>query len=88
MKNCAPISGRTVCSDSNFIVFSHTEGILAERNRFEQAKEFWEAELARYAERGHTSDALLFEWSDNQWVMFGNLYDLELERVAQHPPIG
>lgn len=73
-----------VCSDSDYIVFSHTEGVLAERKKIEQAKEFWETELARYAERGHTSDALLFQWSDDQWVMFGNLYDLEAEREHPH----
>lgn len=75
-----------VCSDADYIVFSHTDGLLAERSEFESARQFWETELARHAERGHNSDALVFRWADDQWAMVGDLYDLHVEGFAQPPP--
>ncbi len=77
MKNCGLISSKLVCSERDFIVYSHTTGLLAERNRLDDAKHDWELEVAHYAERGRESDALIFEWSDDHWMMSGNLYDLE-----------
>jgi hypothetical protein len=89
MKNSAPISGRMVSSDAEFVVFSHTWGVLAEEGDFDRARRTWETELARHAERGRDSDALLFQWSEGHWALCGSslcgsLYDLDPMSLASH----
>lgn len=77
MNKCGSISDRTVCSERDYIIFSHTRGLLSEHEEEDSARRFFEDELAQYAERGKESDALLFRWSEGRWVLCGSLYDQE-----------
>lgn len=75
MKHCGHIASKRVCSDSQFIIYSHTNGLVGGGDHFEEARRLWEAELAKCRERGRESDDLLFQWRHGQWMMCGSLYD-------------
>jgi len=76
MKHRGFISDKTVCSNSPFIVYSHTNGIVAEPPTLEEAQRIWEMEISRCAERGRESDALIFQWLQGHWFLCGDMYDL------------
>jgi hypothetical protein len=89
MKHRGFISNKTVCSNSTFIVYSHTKGILAESNTMEGAQHCWELEMARCTERGKESDALVFQWLQGHWLLCGDLYELEhAGSGSQAKPLG
>jgi hypothetical protein len=77
MKLSGFISDRMVYATSPFIVYSHTKGTLAEAASLEEAQRAWAHEASCCSERGHVSDALVFQWLQGQWLLCGDLYDLE-----------
>jgi hypothetical protein len=84
MKNCGVISAKTVCSDLGFIVYSHTNGLLSEHQSLDAAKHDCEHQIAHRAERGKESDALVFEWIYDRWVMCGDLYEAAADSSRSH----
>jgi hypothetical protein len=75
MKHCAAIASHNVCSNETFIVYSHTRGLIGGGPHLEDARQIWSSELAKAREWGRESDAAVFEWSGEKWLMCGNLYD-------------
>lgn len=76
MKHSATIAGRNVCSNSEFILFSNTRGLVGEVNDYQHAKAMLTADVARHAERGQETDAFLFQWAHDHWRSVGSLYDI------------
>jgi hypothetical protein len=77
MKYAASIAERAVCSDQPFIVFSPTKGVINWGDTFEDASRSLGEERACCAERGKESDAAVFHWAHDEWVVCGSLYDIE-----------
>ena len=77
MKYVAYIAAKPVRSHYPYIVYGPTAGLLGGCHSVEEARQLWDAELARCRERGKESDALLFEWHRNHWIMCGSLYDVQ-----------
>ncbi len=75
MKYRARIASREISSEQPYIVYSHTDGVLATGENFEEAKRFWTVALAQERERGKESDCMLFGWRDDHWALCGSLYD-------------
>jgi hypothetical protein len=69
------LAGKALASDSPFVVFSHTKGIVAACSSAVAARRELDRETARCAEWGKESDAVVLKWRAGAWATWGSLYD-------------
>jgi hypothetical protein len=75
MQHLGFIADKSVSSRAEYIILSHTSGVLSEHSSLEQARPSLRAAKAMSASWGHACDAAIFQWSGFDWRPVDTLYD-------------